>query len=184
MDIIILCAQQIPDYTSEVIGIVGTLLGTILGWLLSLITNNIGKIFVYSDSFDEQRSSNEEYAYIVKLFIYNNSPKQQCMRNIKVAFAKNRWKTIFESTPSEGVCDFDTIRIHSKNKVGMLTIASNSQCQFFLSDLISSEHYTKLSDVKRLYLIYNDKNNRRRKILIKTNFTINDVETIKSHTFL
>lgn len=172
-----------PDFTAEIIGIAGTVLGTILGWLLQLISNNKGKIHIYETGFQQQKSGSEEYAYIIKLFIYNASCRQQCVRNVRFAFAQSRHKVLFESIPGEGNCCFDKVRTISKDKVGMISVNSFAQKEYVLSDLIVGENYKKLLEVKKIYLLYEDRKNHTKRKIIKKDFKLADVEKCESCSF-
>lgn len=184
MFFIILAAQNTPDYTPQLIGVAGTLLGTVLGWVLHLISNNIGRIHIFLDAFDNQRSKNNEYAYIVKLYIHNDSYKQQCIRNVRFLFAKSRCKILFESIPVEGRCTFDTLKAKKKEKISLFTINSYAQSEFTFSDLIDEKNFEKLSEVRKIYLVYEDKKNITKKKLIKSNFQMANVKQCDNDHFL
>lgn len=183
MFFIMLTAQNSLDYAPQLIGVLGTLMGTILGWLLHLLSNNSGKIHISLDDYRDQKSNNE-YAYIAKIFIYNASHKQQCLRNIRFSFTRYSWKILFESVPAEGKCSFETVRTKRENKVGMISINSDAQCEFIFSCLIDGASYDKLSKVRKVYLVYEDKKNNTKKKLIKADFKIASVEKSKSERFL
>lgn len=173
-----------PDYTPELIGVLGTLMGTFLGWLLHLLSNNTGKLHVFLDNLEDQKSNNNEYSYIAKIFIYNDSHKQQCLRNVRFIFTKNRFNIVFESFPSEGKCCFETVRAKRENKAGFISINSYAQVEFIFSDLVDGANYEKLSEVQKIYLVYENKKNYTKKILIKSDFKIDNVEKSKSQSFL
>lgn len=184
MFFIMITAQNSPDYTPQLIGVLGTLMGTFLGWLLHLLSNNVGRMHIFLDDFDNQKSKNNEYAYIAKIFIYNASHKQQCFRNVRFVFAKCRFKSLFKSNPGEGKCSFETVRTSRDNKKSMIAINSYAQGEFIFSDLIDGVNYEKLSEVHKIYLVYEDKKNRTKKKLIKSGFKITDVAKSKSASFL
>lgn len=179
-----LTIQNYPDYMPQLIGVLGTLMGTILGWLLHLLSNNLGKIHISLDEYRDQKSNKNEYAYIAKIFIYNTSPKQQCIRNIRFLFARYRCKILFKSVPSEGKCSFETVSTKREDKVGMISINSYDQNEFIFSDLIDEVRYEKLAEVRKIYLVYEDKKNNTKKKLIKSDFKIDSVEKNKSESFL
>ncbi len=184
MFFIMLTAQNSPDYTPQLIGVLGTLMGTILGWLLHLLSDNLGKMHISFDEYRNQKSNNNEYAYIAKMFIYNASHKQQCLRNIRFSFARYRCKILFESVPGEGKCSFETVRTKRENKASMISINSYAQGEFIFSDLIDGANYEKLSKVRKIYLVYEDKKNNTKKKLIRSGFKIASVEKSKSESFL
>lgn len=182
--LMMLTTQNSMDYLPEVIGIIGTLLGTILGWLLQLISNNREKVYIYESGFNQQQSDNNEYAYIIKIFLNNVSSRQLCIRNARFVFAKNRYNILFESIPSEGECNFKIVKARCKKKVEMLTINCYAQSEYVFSDVISGENYAKLSKVKKIYFVYEDKKNRTRTKLIKRKFDLKNVEKCGTHSFL
>lgn len=166
-----------PDYIPQIIGVIGTILGAIIGWLLQSVSTNRTKINFDVDCFCDQRA-NKEYAYITKLFVYNNSYKPQCMRNVRFSFEKCRGEKSFESLPCLGECTFEKVRHKCKIKkeMGVLSVGSYAQCEFIFADLISDTKYNKLSEVRNIYLVYENKKNRTKKILLKKNFDLNCVK--------
>ena len=85
---------------TAIIGVVGTLLGTILGWLLSVLSNK-GKVSVYLSSWTEtfrhkdkegfminsaSESQAEYFEYECSLDIYNSSSDTKILRDIKIVF--------------------------------------------------------------------------------------------------
>ncbi len=178
--------NDIPDYTPQIMGVIGTILGTIIGWLLQLISNNLGKTHFFLDFYD-QKSNGQEYAYIVNVFIYNASYKQQCIRNVRISFRNEKRKVLFESRPSEGDCNFSTIKSQNrskKNKIGVLSISGYAQIEFTFSGLLSGMEYNELSEVRNIYLLYENKRNRTKKALIQKNFDINNVNRCESESFI
>lgn len=182
MIIILDHSKDILNYIPEIIGICGTLLGTILGWILHLISDNVEKIYIYVNDFQEQKSNQKEYAYIVKLFIYNASHKQQCLRNIRFSFTNGK-KVLYSSEPNEENCSFDTLRGKDKRR-DIIPIESYKQDELILSDLISEGNYNKLSDTRKIYMIYEDKKNRTKKKLIKSKFELDKVKNYNGEKFL
>lgn len=182
--LMMLTAQSSTNYLPEVIGIIGTVLGTILGWLLQLISNNREKVYIYESGFNQQQSDSNEYAYIIKIFLNNASSRQLCIRNARFVFAKNKYNTLFESIPAEGACNFKIVKTKCKKKVEMLTINCYAQSEYVFSDVISGENYEKLSKVQKIYFVYEDKKNCTRTKLIKRNFDLKNVEKCRTYSFL
>lgn len=177
-------ANNISDYIPQIIGIFGTILGTILGWLLHLITENIEKTYILVDHFYDRKSIHNEYAYIVKIFIYNASNKQQCIRNARLFFQNSGRQNLIISIPNEGFCDFYTVRSKNKKKEqNIITINSYAQNECFFSDFIDGEEYDKISTAQRIYLFYEDKKNHTKKKLIKKDFKLTDVENTNWEKF-
>ena len=170
--------QIILTYAPQIIGIFGTIFGTVLGWLLHLISDNIEKTYILVDDFYEQKSKHNEYAYITTIFIYNASHKQQCIRNPRLYFTNYIGKKLLKSLPNEGACNFEAIRSKNtyKKKKSMITINSYTQSECIFSDLIVGEDYNKLSKARKIYLQYEDKKNHTKKKLLKFNFKLTNVE--------
>lgn len=185
MSIIIVMNVVSPNYIPQIIGVVGTILGAITGWLLQSISTNRTKIYFDLDYYCDQKAD-REYAYITKLFVYNASYKNQCMRNVRLCFKKSKSEEVFISLPCLGECTFDTIRHKYKGKkeIGILSVGSYDQCEFVFSDLILDMNYDKLSEVRNIYLLYENKKNHTKKILVKKIFDLNSVEKCKTKKFL
>lgn len=179
-------ASNNSDYMPQIIGIMGTILGTILGWVLHLISDNIGRTYIFVDRFSELRSYQNEYACIVKLFIYNASYKQQCIRNMRLSFRNCSGKVLLECIPCEGECSFDIVRTKNDDKknINMVSVSGSAQKEIFLSKLIDGEGYGKLLSAKKIFLLYEDKKNHKKRKLIKSNFCLNSVEKFKGEKFL
>lgn len=184
-----LCAvssqQNFSNYIPEIIGIIGTILGTILGWLLHLISENVEKTYIFVEQFSELRSQQNEYACILKLFIYNASYKQQCIRNARISFTNYRKKVLFESILREGECSFDVIGTKNNNieKISMVSINGFGHQEFVFSSLINKENCDKISSARKIYLLYEDKKNRKKKKLIKSDFFLDGVGKSKWNKF-
>lgn len=172
------------DYVPQIIGIIGTILGAIIGWLLQLLSTNRTKINFDIDYFCD-RKTDEEYAYIIKLFVCNDSYKPQCMRNVRLSFEKCRGKGCFGSLPYLGECTFETVRnkCTRKKETRVLPVGSYAQCEFIFADLINDTKYNQLSEVRNIYLMYENKKNRTKKILVKKNFNFNHVEQYNTPGF-
>ena len=91
---------------AAIIGVIGTLLGTVLGWFLNVLSNK-GKITVYLSSWTDafrhndnegfmtnstSESQAEYYEFECSLDIYNSSSDTKILRDIKIVF--QRGKTI------------------------------------------------------------------------------------------
>lgn len=173
------------DYMPQIIGIIGAILGAVVGWLLQSLSTNRTKIKFDIDYFYDRRAV-KEYAYIMKLFVYNNSYKPQCMRNVRLSFKKCMNKEVLKSSPRLGKCTFDEVKgkYDSEKEIDILPINSYTQCQFMLSGVISDDVYDKLFEVKKIYVVYKNSRNRTKKILVKKNFSLGDVEEHEDAGFI
>lgn len=177
---ILLATQNISNYTSDVIGLIGTLAGTVLGWLLHFLSDNAGRTQIMPDEFCD-RKAEHEYAYIIKIMIYNTSHKKDCMRNVRFSFC-NKWgKELFESKPGEGKCTWETVRSKNEDKSGnlMLWIDSFTPVEFTFSGWLERDRYNQLASVRKIYLKYENRRKCRKKVVIKKKFDINNVDMWK-----
>lgn len=177
-----LTEQNIFNFMPQIISLLGTILGTILGWFLHWLSNNVGRAKIYVSDFKDQKSKQNEYVCIFKLFINNTSHKQQCIRNARLLFIKYNRDNLFETELSEGIYDFESIKMQ-KNK-GMISINSCSQGEYTLSALIDGEKYTKLSEARKISLVYEDSKNHTKKKTIKSGFVLNTVEKSQWNSFI
>ena len=82
------------------VGVIGTILGTVLGWFLNSISNR-GRIKLFVSSWENEFRCRNEYGDMVKppapekveyfscsfaLDIYNSSGEPKIMRNIQIAY--------------------------------------------------------------------------------------------------
>lgn len=157
------------------------LAGTFLGWLL----HGIGKTYIFADQFCDRKAHQREYAYIIKIMIYNSSPKQQCLRNARFSFRNGKGKTLFESRPSEGACTWDTVRSKNANKNDntILCINSYSPVEYIFSDWIEGDNYNQLESTKKIYFQYENRKNHTKKILINKDFVLDNVKMLKREGF-
>lgn len=181
MNFVLLAAQNISSHTSEIIGLIGTLAGTFIGWLLHFLSDNAGKTHIFADELCDRKARQREYAYIIKIMVFNSSHKKQCMRNIRFSFKDKKGKEMFESWPGEGSCTWEIVRSKNVNKKnsGMQWVNSYTPVEFIFSDWLEGNDYEQLSSVKKIYFQYEDRKNHTKKILIKKNFDLSNVEMWK-----
>jgi hypothetical protein len=184
MDCTVIVGPESINYTSELIGVYATLGGTVLGWLLGMISNNMGKMYVYVDKYEDRKSNKREYAFISRIYVYNSTNKQRCLRNVRLVFNDRVNNTLLDIKPSIGKCSFDTVKAQKRNIVGIVKINSLAQEEFDISSLIDGENFENLSNAKTIYLEYEDMKNRTKKILIKSDFSLDNVEKTKTDSFL
>ena len=71
-----LCGEEsstFANYFPQFIGVIGTLLGTFLGWFLKFLQDNMGKTEVIIEHFENFIDSSNSYAFYLSLFICNHS---------------------------------------------------------------------------------------------------------------
>lgn len=95
------------------LGIVGTLGGTVLGWVLNNLSQR-GKLNIYVSAWKDELEYNhngemvssssieqtKSYSYRLKLDLYNGSGETKIMRNIEIVFAKNK-EVLYCSMPKD-----------------------------------------------------------------------------------
>lgn len=181
----LLFLQLEQDYGPQILGIVGTILGTVIGWLLHFISDNIAKTHITVENFEEQKNKNNEYACIFKIYIFNDSRKQQCIRNLRLLFVGRNRKTLFESRPSEGKCVFGTVKTKKNEKVSFTAhINCYAQSEYIISDYINGENFGKLMNARKIYLLYSNRKNRSKKIKVLSKFDLNNVPISEHVKFL
>ena len=169
------------ELVAAAIGVIGTLLGTVLGWVLSNISKR-GKLHFYvskwSDSFQQndnyggmKDSTNieetEYYSYQLSLDIYNSSTEPRIMRDIRIVF-NNRKKDIEFSIPE----DDKTKRTHGGmwfyDCLEPLTIPAKSVLQLELHNGKSKKENKGLYiwETKKIFLKYRNNKNRQKKVLL------------------
>lgn len=97
----------------SMIGVIGTLLGTILGWVLnslsqkgktSIFVNKWKQSFKYNNSgFIEEcpiKDKVEFYSYDLQLDIYNSSGKNEIIRDVRIMFFNND-QLLFSNRPKD-----------------------------------------------------------------------------------
>jgi len=167
-------ASQTRDYTPQIIGLIGTILGTILGWFLYYITNTIGKLEISIDAYSDRKSRNDEYAYNLNLFFYNHSGKPNYIKDIKIDFYNNKG-LIVESLPLENTEEASFRSIYNNKKVKVISLPSFHPVNITLCDVIDQENFRKLSNATKIVMSYKNRKNKKEIITIKENFLINHV---------
>lgn len=167
--------------SESMIGVVGTILGTVLGWFLNSISNR-GKIKIYVSAWDEQfqargdsggftvSKSIGEVAYYSCRFaldIYNSSGEPKIMRNIRIIYNDGK-NDLMEHVPNDDGTKVLSSGVIRYNKVIPLTIPSKSVLQIPLCDSIlkPSHEIHMMWNTMKIYLSYTDERNREKRILL------------------
>jgi len=164
-----------------VIGVLGTIIGTITGALLSHFLNKKGKIdiIIHGDDYKDQKNNSNEYMYYLHMFISNNSSTPRYIRNIKLRFYGKNNTVIFESFPKttklitiEGLSDFGCC---VDNKfISTFSFYGHEARDIVLCDIIEG-HSDNLENVTQIKMSYEYKSksknkNRKAEITIISNF--------------
>ena len=164
------------------LGVAGTLLGTILGWLLNHFSQK-GKLNVYvrlwQDSFQHNHkgimstcTSAAQAAYYscdLSLDVYNSSAETRIMRNIQIVFAKGKTE-IMVRTPDDRKTERFGAGCTKCDTVGPINIPPKSIVTVDLhygewDENKSIENYWK---VNKIFLRYTDEKNKVKKIPISS----------------
>ena len=167
--------QPTIDYTPQIIGVFGTLLGVFLGWFLSYYTNNKGNIKINIDNVSYSRNENKQFAYIVKLSIYNKSLKQRSISKINMQFL-NKKQIVYEETPYEKENIENFIDITSQNKVSITNIKPFEFRTINLCGIIGANNYDSVSNANRIKLYYQNEKKHAHRLVIAKNFSLKSID--------
>lgn len=166
---------------AEIIGVIGTLLGTVLGWLLSNLSRR-GKLNIYSIWRDEfqhndnlggmSHSKNKDeakhYMYHFTIDLYNSSGDPQIMRKIEVAFFRDK-EELFRDTPKDDSTGRSSGVIRFYDEVLPITIPAKTVSTMKLHGGFwdSDERFSQIWRANKIVLTYRDSRNKEQRNLIK-----------------
>lgn len=177
MSLLLILTQT--DYSwlwSSLIGILGVILGTLLGWFLNNLSR-FGEIDLYVTSWLESfkyykngllvpATSYEEsrqYSYHLSIDLSNNSGKHKILRDIKIEFY-NGDKLILSNEPYNSDECISTKPLYLYKHLGIINIHANTALQINLHG-VSSEIDT-LKNTTCVFLKYKNEKNKTIRILI------------------
>lgn len=163
------------------VGVIGTILGTVLGWFLNSISNR-GKIKLFISSWENEFRCRNEYGDMVKppapekveyyscsfaLDIYNSSGEPKIMRNIQLAY-NNGKSDVIKHIPQDEDSRRNSSGLIRYDDIMPLTIPAKSVFQIHLRDGFwhQSTEFPSLWNVEKVYLLYTDENNKEKRTLI------------------
>lgn len=163
------------------VGVIGTILGTVLGWFLNSISNR-GKIKLFILSWENEFRCRNEYGDTVEtlapekveyyscsfaLDIYNSSGEPKIMRNIHIAYNNGKTDLIKHIPKDEETRKIVACAVRY-DEIMPLTIPSKSIFQIHLYDGLwhQSTEFPSLWNVEKVYLLYTDENNKEKRTLI------------------
>ena len=163
------------------VGVIGTILGTVLGWFLNSISNR-GKIKLFISSWENEFRCRNEYGDMVKtpapekveyyscsfaLDIYNSSGEPKIMRNIQLAY-NNGKSDVIKHIPQDEDSRRNSSGLIRYDDIIPLTIPAKSVFQIHLRDGLwhQSTEFPSLWNVEKVYLLYTDENNKEKRTLI------------------
>lgn len=180
----IVCAirEIIKGQSGAVIGVMGTLLGTILGWGLNALSSR-GKLRLYVSKWKDlfeyikdgvvTRSKTDGrvhgYTYTLLLDIFNSSATPKIMREIQVVFYNGKGK-VWISHPDDESTRRRNGPLTFYSEVEPLNIPPRSVMQISLSDSTweNAEHELLVLNAKKVVLEYRDEKNKLRKMLVRS----------------
>jgi hypothetical protein len=170
------------EFVVAAIGVGGTLLGTVLGWILNNLSNR-GKLKIYVSSWSESFEYNDNrgsmalsnsieqvewFSYKLCLNIYNSSSEPRIMRDIRIVF-NDRKHDVYSETPMDDRTRQGQGSIPHYNKVAPLTIQPKTVVEIRLHGGFRKNKEKELSiwTAKKVLIEFRDDKNKKRRIPIK-----------------
>ena len=164
-----------------IIGVIGTILGTILGWFLnSLSTKGKLKIYVslWEDNFEyndvgsmapsESKEQTECYRYNLTLDVYNSSSETKILRNIKIEFGDGK-DILHTSIPKDDATMRGNGHVAFYDRIVPLNVPPKAIIQLKLHD--GKWHTNGGLDfvwkTQIVYLTYDDEKGKEKRMIIK-----------------
>lgn len=170
--------ELLPDTVNAIIGVGGTLCGTILGWVLAKI--DFGRVQVVLDDFkayttyiknkedDFSVLSGIELTFSVKIF--NASSKNQVLRDFYVVCLDEANKQVYRDVPKDKETEARAGSYQNTKYIEVINIPSNSGL-----DIHAGCRVQLLDDflkTKKLYLYYKTgAMKQRRKLIVRRDFS-------------
>ena len=159
---------------AAIIGVGGTLFGTIVGWLLGKI--NWGKLNILVNSFTfyphYHKKSNdtiEKLTAIEECFtitIFNSSSENKIFSNAEIVFM-NKDKQIIQALKVKDRRTIETSHmIYHIDNVGVVNVPPKSGLDI-LGKIIIKDNFEKIINAEKVYLCYFNKKFKKKKMRIK-----------------
>ena len=165
------------------IGVIGTLLGTILGWVLNSISQ-MGRLSFYVSRWEHEVKSNvrgvmlqcstkdsaENYHYELEFDVYNSSNETKIMRDVRLSF-RSKGIALFEDKPYDGSTVSTDGRYRHYEVVSPINIPPNSVLAvsvfggFWKRD---DAGFSSIWNVDSVVLVYKDEKGRDRTVNVAT----------------
>lgn len=168
------------DIQIAVLGIVGTLSGTVLGWLLNSLSQK-GKINVFVKKCEETYMKTERtgglvecnfeeaeyYQYNLSVDVYNSSRETRIMRDICIAFMDKK-ELCFTSIPQDDSTERSGHHRVYYEDISVVNIPAKSVAAIDLHGGLNSgnDEWKHLSNSNRIMIMYSDEKNKRKKVEI------------------
>lgn len=163
------------------LGILGTLGGTILGWFLNNLSQ-YGKLNIFISSWKDKFEYNEtgcmilstsidqteDYSYSISLDLYNSSGETKIMRNIEIIFSNGK-EELYCSIPKDDATKRIGSAFINYDDIMPINIPPKSIIHIKLLNWLSESDDTLkyIWDTTHIYLRYINEKNRKKKVLIK-----------------
>lgn len=168
------------EIATALIGVGGTIVGTLLGWILNSISQK-GKLQIFVSSWENNfeynnkgfmipSSSKEQtksYRFELVLEVYNSSQNAKIMRNIRVVFS-NEKKDLRTFIPKDNSTKYNSGLMSVYDDVAPLNISPQTVLQIKLHDGVwkKNNEMDFIWDAKRVYLLYENDKGKTKRILI------------------
>jgi hypothetical protein len=160
------------------IGVGGTLLGTILGWLLNSFSS-LGKLNIFVTLWEEtfqynndghmensnSKEQTEHYWYELKLDLYNSSAEIKVMRDIKIEFLNGKNVSVVQ-IPYDYATKVFHQHFYSYSDVEAINISPKSVLQYKLCNGYNKEKLDGIWKSTKAMLSYVDEKNKKRTVFI------------------
>lgn len=167
---------------TALIGVWGTLLGTLLGWCLNSLSQK-GKLSIYISSWEDsfkhnnswgemvpchKREDVQSYQYKLSIDLYNSSGNTKIMRNIQVIFSDGK-NDIMTQTPKDDATKRFSSPMILYDDIAPINIPPKAVIKIDLHDGAWNEKgkLDFLWKSKKVFLAYTDEKNKVRRKLIK-----------------
>lgn len=164
---------------TALLGIFGTLSGTVLGWVLNNLSQR-GKLNIYISSWrDEFKYNNsgymepsfsiektQSYGYYLSLDLYNNSGTTKIMRNIDIVFASDK-KELIRSVPRDDSTKRYSSHTTIYDTIEPINIPPKTVLKIDMHEGYWEDSLSFIWEVDRVFLKYTNEKNKSKKILIK-----------------
>lgn len=168
------------NYLAELEGIIGTILGIIVGAMVSYFQTNFGRIkgffegskyYFNVEILDENDTvvkkkmlngiNSTQFIFFSKLDLYNSSNTKKILRNIKFCVETNKG-TLYEELTDENLNTLQILNLDAKSIVTFpifISLLRNSERELIFTNEISS-----------LYLEYENEKGKKKRVKIHNNF--------------
>lgn len=165
-----------------IIGVIGTLAGTFLGWLLNSLSQK-GKLNAYISSFEDSfkhneigcmvpsksKEQSESYSYTLILDLYNASDKTKILRDITVVFSDGKHE-LYKSIPYDDRTERSSGPLRHYDKICPINVLPKNVIRLELHNGIwlKEKKFDFIWDTQKIYLTYIDEKNNLKKVPIRS----------------